>query len=92
MGQIREGRVTMHSKMYFIAGSVFLFVGLIASEEMPDAEQDLVVKEDTSKVEDFERLSSLGPDYADYDWPARRARARGHAGRSDPCVSSDLSG
>ena len=30
MEQIREGKVTMHSKMYFIAGSVFLFVGLIA--------------------------------------------------------------
>ncbi len=30
MEQIREGKVTMHSKMYFILGSVFLFGGLIA--------------------------------------------------------------
>src|SRR3990172_1070742 len=31
----------------------------LTSEEMPDAEQDLVVKEDTSKADDFKRLSSL---------------------------------
>ncbi len=30
MAQIREGKITMHSKAYFVVGSMFLFVGFIA--------------------------------------------------------------
>ena len=54
------------------------------SEEMPDGEQDFVVKEDTSNVEDFERLSSLGPDYDDFDWPAQGRRAHRDSSERDP--------
>src|SRR3989344_4005823 len=30
MAQIKGGKITMHSKAYFVIGSIFLFVGLIA--------------------------------------------------------------
>ena len=42
-----------------------------STTEIPDGERDFVVKEDSSNVEDFERLSSLGPDFSDFDLPPR---------------------
>ena len=42
-----------------------------SAEELPDGERDLVVKEDSSNVEDFERLSSSGSDFTDFDIPPR---------------------
>ena len=53
-------------------------------EEVPDGERDFVVKEDSSNAEDFERLSSFGPDFAEYDVPAPRARTYRDSSARDP--------
>ncbi len=54
------------------------------ADEIPDGERDFVVKEDTSNAEDFERLSSFGPDFVEYDVPAPRARAYRDSSERDP--------
>ncbi len=51
-------------------------------EETPEGERDFVVKEDASNAEDFERLSSFGPDFAEYDLPRPRARTYRHSGEA----------
>ena len=53
-------------------------------EQTPEGEKDLVVKEDASNAEDFERLSSFGPDFAEYDMPGPRARAYRNSSQRDP--------
>ncbi len=53
-------------------------------DETPEGERDLVVKEDDSNVEDFERLSTLAPEYAGYDSPVPRARAYRDPSEPDP--------
>ncbi len=52
-----------------------------STDKIPDGERDFVVKEDSSNVEDFERLSSLGPDFVDLD--VRPPRAHTHRVSSD---------
>ena len=58
------------------------------SDETAEGEQDLVVKDDASNAEDFERLSSLGPDFPDYDLPAPRARAYRDSSEPDPKLAA----
>ena len=53
-------------------------------EEMPDGEKDFVVKEDSSNAEDFERLSSFGPDFEEYEVSAPRSRVNRNSSERDP--------
>ena len=53
-------------------------------EEIPEGEKDFVVKEDNSNAEDFERLSSFGPDFVEYDVPAPRSRVNRNSSERDP--------
>ncbi|NIA07882.1 MAG: RNA polymerase factor sigma-54 [Actinobacteria bacterium] len=53
-------------------------------DEIPDGERDFVVKEDSSNVDDFERLSSLSPDFADFDVPPPRAHTHRVSSERDP--------
>ena len=53
-------------------------------EEIPEGEKDFVVKEDNSNAEDFERLSSFGPDFVEYDVPAPRSRVNRSSSERDP--------
>jgi len=57
-------------------------------EETTEAEKDLVVKDDSSKEDDFERLSSFGPDFVEYDVPAPRARVYRDSSEHDPKVEA----
>lgn len=54
------------------------------ADETAEGERDFVVKEDDSNVDDFERLSSLGPEFVDYDPPGPRSRARRDSSEPDP--------
>ena len=54
------------------------------SDQTPEGEKDLVVKEDSSNADDFERLSSFGPDFVEYDLPAPRARVYRDSSERDP--------
>ena len=52
-------------------------------DETPEGERDLVVKEDASNAEDFERLSSFGPDFAEYDLPGPSRHAQRNSSEPD---------
>ncbi len=56
----------------------------VTVEEIPEGEKDLVVTEDNSNVDDFERLSSFGPDFVEYDVSAPRSRINRSSSERDP--------
>ena len=51
--------------------------------ETPESEQSLLIKEDNSKKEDFERLDSIGSDYGDYLSRSEYVRAPRSSGERD---------